>query len=68
MKTECEEIAEILFQAGTDRPITMDEARKIILWRNPEWKNGGETPQVIDNTAQAYMKLNNRAVCKKGGF
>lgn len=37
--------------------MTMDEARAFVRALNPGWRDGGESPQVIDNVAEAYRTL-----------
>jgi hypothetical protein len=59
--TECEEIAATLPLRGSSRLITMDEARakvKLLL--------RDETPQVIDNIAEAYRERHNAAAAING--
>ncbi len=66
--TEWEELAASLTQTYAEiarefpGTIDMDTARKAILRLNPEWRDGGETHQVIDNTAYAFMLEHNASV------
>ena len=56
---ECVELAARLQLLSPLRKITLDEARNQVLFLIPEWQNGNESNQIIDNVALSYMIRNN---------